>query len=61
MPAKWEDVDLESDFKLFSLVEGAAEESRLNQKSEAELIANEDYNSINLVDPLSKRQITKLK
>ena len=39
MPSSWEQVDLDSDQKYFNLVEGDAEENRLNQKTEAEQIA----------------------
>ena len=36
MPTTWDQVDLESDMQFFDLVEGEAEENRLNQKNEAE-------------------------
>ena len=36
MPTTWDQVDLESDKKFFNLVEGEAEENRINQKTEAE-------------------------
>ena len=60
MPKTWDEVDLESDKKFFNLVEGEAEENRLNQKNEAEQIARSDPKSIELVDPLSGAPIRDL-
>lgn len=53
MPSAWDQVDIDSDAKFFNLVEGEAEENRLNQKAEAEHIAQHDFNSIELIDPLT--------
>ena len=61
MPATWDQVDLESDRKYFNLVEGEAEENRLNQKNEAQQIAQQDLDSIELVDPLTNLPIQNLK
>ena len=60
MPTTWDQVDLESDKKFFNLVEGEAEENRLNQKNEAEQIAQRDFKSIELVDPLTSQPIANL-
>ena len=60
MATTWDQVDLESDKKFFNLVEGEAEENRLNQKTEAEQIAAKDFKSIELVDPLSNQPIANL-
>lgn len=57
MPTRWDQVDEESDIKLFNLVEGETEENRLNQKTEAESIAQRDFKSIELVDPLTNQPI----
>ena len=61
MPKTWDEVDLESDKKFFNLVEVAAEENRLNQRTEAELIAHRDWKNVELVDPLTKLPINNLK
>ena len=60
MPTTWDQVDIESDIKYFNLVEGEAEENRLNQKTEAEQIAQRDFKSIELVDPLTGQPIQNL-
>jgi len=60
MPSSWEQVDLDSDQKYFNLVEGDAEENRLNQKTEAEQIAQRDFKSIELIDPLTDKPILGL-
>lgn len=60
MPTTWDQVDLTSDRKYFNLVEGEAEENRLNQKNEAEQIAQRDFKSIELVDPLTNAPIANL-
>ena len=59
--SRWDAVDAESDKKFFNLVEGAAEENRLNQRTEAELIAHRDWKNVELVDPLTKLPINNLK
>ena len=61
LPSRWDAVDTESDKKFFNLVEGAAEENRLNQRTEAELIAHRDWKNVELVDPLTKLPINNLK
>ena len=60
MPTTWEQIDCESDMKYFNLVEGEAEENRLNQKNEAAQIAQHDFKSIELVDPLTNQPIVNL-
>ena len=42
-------------------MEGAAEENRLNQKTEAESIAHKNWKNVELIDPLTNMPIHNLK
>ena len=46
-------VDIEADRKFFDMVDGAAEEIRIQQKNTAEAIATLDFGNIVINDPLT--------
>lgn len=57
---EWAMVDLEDDRKFFDMVEGAAEEIRIQQKNTAEAIATLDFANIVINDPLTGESVNNL-
>jgi hypothetical protein len=53
-------VDLDADRKFFDMVDGAAEEIRIQQKNTAEAIATLDFNNIVINDPLTGESVNNL-
>lgn len=53
-------VDIEADRKFFDMVDGAAEEIRIQQKNTAEAIATLDFGNIVINDPLTGESVGNL-
>lgn len=58
---EWAMVDIEADRKFFDMVDGAAEEIRIQQKNTAEAIATLDFGNIVINDPLTGESVGNLK
>jgi hypothetical protein len=57
---EWAMVDIEADRKFFDMVDGAAEEIRIQQKNTAEAIATLDFGNIVINDPLTGESVSNL-
>lgn len=58
---EWAMVDIEADRKFFDMVDGAAEEIRIQQKNTAEAIATLDFGNIVINDPITGESVNNLK
>lgn len=54
-------VDVEADRKFFDMVDGAAEEIRIQQKNTVEAIATLDFGNIVINDPITGESVNNLK